>query len=616
MTRQAHWLIPELNAQDVSRLAASLRLHQPAARALVARGYTDPDLARHFLESPLEETHDPYLLKDMPAAVARLRRAIEQQERILLYGDYDADGATAVVILKKAIELAGGHADHHIPHRLRDGYGIRADVIEQAAVAGVTLLISLDTGIRAAEAVRHAREAGVDVIITDHHLPEAELPAAVAILNPNQPDCPYPNKNLCGAGVAFKLVQALFGTLGWPEQKVVRMLKSFLKLVAIGTVADVVPLTGENRAFVKHGLEGLQELRNPGLRALFNVAGFNQGDTPTAGQIAFRIAPRLNAAGRMADASEVIELLLTDDQERADQIANQLHTFNQERQHAEGEIIQGILDECQRTPVTDDMAALVFAGQGWHRGVVGIAASRLVERFHRPAIVLGIDPEEGLAQGSGRSIPPFHLLQALESMPDLFVRFGGHRQAVGLSLPIARVDEFRERLNACAAAQLGPEDFRPHLEIDAPIEFGEATDESIAEVMRLAPFGSGNPAPLFAAFRAEVADDPVVWKQRHVRVRLRQNGHSLTCKAWNFVERLEELTPGSLVDVALQFEADYWALSRGRAGWSATLRDVRPAGADGMKAVAKEPAATRMGRAESGETISASHPDGSDTLTR
>ena len=616
MSRPAHWLISRIDPEDVSRLALSLQLHAPAARALAARGYLDADLARRFLEPSLDELHDPYLLKDMPAAVARLRRAIEQQERILLYGDYDADGATAVVILKKAIELAGGHADHHIPHRLRDGYGMRADVIEQAAAGGTTLLISLDTGIRAAEAVRHARDAGVDVIITDHHLPEEELPAAVAILNPNQSGCPYPNKNLCGAGVAFKLVQALFGTLGWPERKTLRMLKSFLKLVAIGTVADVVPLVGENRVFVRHGLEGLQDLRNPGLRALFKVAGFNQGDTPTAGQIAFRIAPRMNAAGRMADASEVIDLLLTEDADRAERIANQLHAFNQERQLAEGEIIQGILDDCERTPVTDEMAALVFAGEGWHRGVVGIAASRLVERFHRPAIVLGIDPEEGLAQGSGRSIPAFHLLNALESMPDLFTRFGGHRQAVGLSLPVARLEEFRQRLNAYAAAQLGPGDFRPQVEIDAPIEFSEITDGAVAEVLRMAPFGSGNPAPLFAAFRAEVADAPVVWKQRHVRVRLRQNGHSLSCKAWNFVERLEELTPGSLVDVALQFEADYYALSRGRAGWSVTLRDVRPAAADGMKTVAEEPAATRSGRSESGETISASHPAGSDTLTR
>jgi single-stranded-DNA-specific exonuclease len=577
MIRPAQWLLPQTDEEQVHNLERALVVEAPAARVLAIRGYTDPVAARRFLTASLEDLHDPFLLKGMREAVERLRTAIERREKILLYGDYDADGATSVVILKKAIDLAGGQALYHVPHRLKQGYGIRVDVVEQAAADGVTLLVSLDTGIRAAEAVRRASAVGVDVIITDHHLPEEELPAARAILNPNQPGCDYPDKNLCGAGVAFKLVQALFGTLGWPAEKTQRMLRSFLKLVAIGTVADVVPLLGENRIFVKHGLEGLRTLRNPGLRALFHIAGFNEGDIPTAAQIAFRVAPRMNAAGRMADASEVIELLLTGDEERARQIAGQLHTFNQERQQAEREIIQGILDECSRVPVTDAMTALVFAGEGWHRGVVGIVASRLVDRFHRPSIVLSLNPEEGLAQGSGRSVAPFHLLQALESMPELFTRFGGHRQAVGLSVPIVRLEEFRQRLNAYAAARLGPEDFRPQLEIDATLEFSEVTDDAVGQVLALAPFGSGNPAPLFAAFQAEVVGDPIVWKERHLRLRLRQGDRVVRLKAWNFAERADELVPGSKVDVALQFELDHYAQNHGYAGWAAILRDFRPA---------------------------------------
>jgi single-stranded-DNA-specific exonuclease len=575
MSKPAHWQLPTLDEDEVSRLAAALEIHTPAARVLVNRGYGDPASARRFLEAPLSDLHDPFLLKDLRPAVARLREAVRGREKILLYGDYDADGTTSVVLLKTAIRLSGGEVSHHVPNRLKDGYGMRGEVIEQAAADGVRLLISLDTGIRAAEAVREATRLGVDVIITDHHLPEAELPPALAVLNPNRTDDTYPDKNLCGAGVAFKLAQALLGELGWAPEKLRRITASLLKLVAIGTVADVVPLTGENRIFVKHGLEGLGTLRNPGLRALFDVAGFTEGEVPTAGQIAFRIAPRLNAAGRMADANDVIELLLTEDVTRARQLAEQLHAMNQERQKTESDIIHDILDECSRVPVSDDQAALVVSGAGWHRGVVGIVANRLVERFHRPVIVLSEDAEEGLAQGSGRSVAKFHLLEALESMPDLFTRFGGHRQAVGVSLPIEKVDEFRKRLNAYTAARLGSGDFRAHIELDAVLELREVTDESVAEILKLAPFGAGNPAPRFGIFDAEVASAPVIWKERHLRVRLRQNGRAFMCRAWNFAERIEEVQAGARVDAVVQFEPDPYSQSRGYAPWCMTLRDVR-----------------------------------------
>jgi single-stranded-DNA-specific exonuclease len=306
------------------------------------------------------------------------------------------------------------------------------------------------------------------------------------------------------------------------------MTGSFLKLVAIGTVADVVPLTGENRVIVKKGLEGLRSVKNPGLRALLDAAGFSQGEALSSGQVAFRIAPPMNAAGRMADADGVIDLFFTQDGDRAREIAGQLHSLNQVRRQAVNEIDASILDQCERTPVKDDQAALVFSGAGWHRGVVGIVASRMVERYHRPVVVLSEEPEDGVAQGSGRSVDSFHLLAALESMADLLVRYGGHRQAVGLSVPLDRLEEFRERLNAYAAARLTPADFLQSIQLDGELDFREVDDASVAEILSLAPLGSCNPTPLFAVRNFEVAGPPVIFSERNLRLRLRQNGRDLT----------------------------------------------------------------------------------------
>ncbi len=575
MVSPARWSFPPVAPGQAESLACALDLPPVVARVLIRRGYGEVAAARAFLTPSLDSLHDPFLLKGMTEAVDRLLEAIREGQPILLYGDYDADGVTSVVILKSAIERVGGRVSFHVPNRLREGYGLRAEVIEQAAEADVKLLISADTGIRAGEAVLQARALAIDVIVTDHHLPDAELPPACAVLNPKRPDCPYPEKNLCGAGVAFKLVEALLQTIGWPAERRRRMQESLLKLVAIATVADVVPLTGENRILVKHGLEGLRSVRSPGLRALLDVAGFAEGDLPSARQVAFRIAPRMNAAGRMAEAGDVIELLLTPDRARARQLASQLHALNQERQQAEAEIVRIILEECERTPATPDQKALVFSGVNWHRGVVGIVASRLVERFHRPAIVLGEDPETGQARGSGRSIPPFHLLEALESMPDLFVEFGGHRQAVGVTLAAERVPELRRRLNAFAGEVLTEADLTPVLEIDALLNLDEFNDPAVEGILSLAPFGFGNPSPVFAVLDATVAAEPVVMKERHLRLSIRQNGKLLTVKAWNFAHRVGELRRGARIDLAVSFELDTYSLQRGYASWCAVARDVR-----------------------------------------
>jgi single-stranded-DNA-specific exonuclease len=573
--RQARWILPRHDPSQIAEFARTLKIHPLAARILVSRGLDRPDTAARFLCPSLEHLHDPYLLTGMHQAVARVRRAIDSKEQILIYGDYDVDGTTSVVILKKAIELAGGSATFHVPHRLKEGYGMRTDVIERAAASGVRLVISVDTGIRSMEVVQTMRSLGLDVIVTDHHLPDAELPPALAVLNPNRTDCEYPDKNLCGAGVTFKLVHALLQTLDWPQERLELMLRSFLKLVAIATVADVVPLLGENRVIVKYGLHGLAKLRNHGLRALMEVSGLLKSGAPTAHQIAFQIAPRINAAGRMAHAEDVIHLFLTDDLGRARDLANQLHELNQERQQTEAEIVREILKQCELTPVTDDQAALVFSNSGWHRGVVGIVASRLVERFCRPVFVLSEEDEE--VQGSGRSIPIFHLLEALESMQDLFTRFGGHRQAAGLGLRLGKVAEFRERLNSYARARLGPADFCPHVTVDAVASFAELNDDVVEQVLALAPFGFGNPAPVIVSMDAEIAAPPSLFKEKHLRFRFRQNGRYLGATAWNFVDRAGECLPGSPVDLAFALEEDTFGGNRGDCAWRAVLKDLRPA---------------------------------------
>jgi len=575
----ARWLFAPPAPETERVLINELNLRPLTARVLASRGFHDPASALSFLRPSLQHLHDPALMAGMPAATERLRRAIDNRERILIYGDYDVDGTVSVVILRKAIELAGGAAEFHIPHRLRDGYGMRPEVIEESAARGVQLLISVDTGIRANAVVQAARELGMDVIVTDHHLPERELPPALAVLNPNRRDCGYPEKNLCGAGVAFKLVQSLIATLPWPADRAQRVIESFLKMVAIATVADVVPLTGENRVIVKHGLEGLHTVRNRGLRALLEVAGFATRRAPTASEVAFRIAPRMNAAGRMDSAREVIELFTTDDPARAKEIAERLHELNRLRQETEADIVRQVLEACTREPVTEAQAALVFCSPDWHRGVVGIVASRLVERFCRPVFVLSEDADNAVAEGSGRSIPGFHLLDALESMPDLFTRFGGHRQAAGLGLPAEHVSEFRRRLNLYAAARLTPADFRPSLQIDGVLSLDEITDEAVFEVLSLAPFGMGNPAPVFAVLDAESALRPNQFKEKHVRAFLRQRGRTVNATGWHFAERMDELAPGTKLDAAVSFEDDDYARAQGWPAWGLVLKDVRSASA-------------------------------------
>ncbi len=566
--RAARWQFVKSDPIQALALAESLAIPGPIATVLCARGLADADDALTFLNPSLAGLHDPMLLRDMDRALTRLKQAIANGEKIEIHGDYDVDGTTSTVILKTAIGLAGGHADFFIPHRVKDGYGMRDSAVDRAAADGVRLIISVDTGIRASAAVERARVHGIDVIVTDHHLPEQSLPPAVAVLNPNRADCPYPEKNLCGAAVAFKLAQALLASLGWPREKLDRILASLLKLVAIATIADVVPLTGENRIIVAHGLRGLSDVRNAGLRALLAAAGVKPGLSPTTTQVGFRVAPRINAAGRMASASEVVELFLTTDDARARDIAERLSAFNAERQTEEARIVEEILSECADAVSDTSTAALVFAKENWHRGVLGIVASRLVERFCRPVFVLGID--NGEAAGSGRSISAFHLLESLESMSGLFVKFGGHRQAAGVTIASDRVGEFRSSLIAHAGSLLRAEDFEPVQKIDARLRFSQINDDFWTALQRLEPFGMGNPGPVFAATEVEVMNQPVMMKEKHFRFAAAQDGRVINFKAFNLAHRLDEFDCGARLDIAFKIEADdYWG------GWSAKLCDFR-----------------------------------------
>src|ERR1700752_4124531 len=402
------------------------------APLLVRRGITGLESAANHLNPSLSHLHSPEQMTGLRTAVDRLDAAIERRESILIYGDYDVDGTMAVIILKTAIELCGGTADFHVPHRIREGYDMRDDVIERAAAAGIRLIISVDMGIRAFGPAETAHRLGVDLIVTDHHLPGHDgVPKALAVINPNQSGCEYPYKQLCGAGVAFKLAQGLMQRrLQSRDQN--KLLLSFMKVVAIATIADAVPLTGENRVFASLGLDALRKAVNPGLKALLEVAQISSKRPPTSTEVAFRIAPRINAAGRMDVARDVIELFSVKDPDRARELVAKLDRLNTDRQGEEQRILRTVEGRSSADPALCDAYCIVVDGDGWHRGVVGIAATRVVERYNRPAVVISREGEE--AFGSGRSIPAFHLLEAIESCRNLFSRYGGHAHACGFAM--------------------------------------------------------------------------------------------------------------------------------------------------------------------------------------
>jgi single-stranded-DNA-specific exonuclease len=553
-------------------LAAALGIAPVVARILCQRGLSDPERAGRFLNPSLDHLHDPMALADMGIAVDRILAAIANKERIAIHGDYDVDGVTSTVILRRALEMLGADVVHFIPERLKDGYGLQPVAIERLHADGVALVVSVDCGIRGADAALRARELGVDLIITDHHEPDAELPQALAVINPKRADCSYPDKYLAGVGVALKLVQALCRRTNHDS-----WLPGFIKVAAIGTLADVVPLVGENRVIAKLGLDLLTKgPHKVGLRALLDVSGLT-GKTIDSYHIGFMLAPRVNAAGRMSTPDIAARLLLAADEAMGDQVrqlALQLDGENVRRQEEEAEILAAAKKVVQTDPDVGARSVLVVAGDGWHRGVIGIVASKLVDAFHRPAIVLSV--EDGIAHGSCRSIPRFDMLGALERCAHLLSRFGGHKQAAGLTLDAARIKELRLAVNAVADETLGPEDLMPRLRIDADLTFRGITGGVATGIASLAPFGAGNPRPVFAARGVEIIDGPRKLKDRHLKMALKQDGRIFRAVAWRAAERHDYLTEHkAALDVAFSLEQNQY---NGETYVELTLADLKSSG--------------------------------------
>jgi len=536
-------------------LSRELGVSPVTARLLCIRGLGAPDDARRFLAPRIDDLHDPFRLAGMSIAVDRILGAIKSKDRIAIHGDYDVDGVTSTVILRRALELLGADVVHFIPERFRDGYGLQPATIDRLQQDGVRLIISVDCGIRAEEAATRARELGIDLIITDHHEPGAELPQAVAVINPKRHDCTYPDKNLAGVGVALKLVQALCTCTGHAN-----WLPAFVKVAAIGTLADVVPLTGENRIIAKLGLGMLSKgPHKVGLRALLDVCGLT-GREIDSYHIGFVVAPRVNAAGRMSTPDIAARLLLAADEtmgEEARALAEQLDAENLRRQQEEADIVAQARKIVETDLGVGSRTVIVVAGEGWHRGVIGIVASKLVDAFHRPAIVISTDGD--LAHGSCRSIPSFNMLAALESCAELMSKFGGHKQAAGLTLETSRIRELRARVNDFADACLAPDDLRPRLWIDGSLTFRSINEQVVSELSTLAPFGAGNPCPIFRTSRVEIVDGPRRLKDRHLKMAFKQDGRILRGVAWRASERESFVAEHrAAIDLAFSLENDIY----------------------------------------------------------
>ena len=531
----------------VAALGSELHLPAVVCQLLAARGLASDD-ARRFLRPRLDQLHDPLLMLDLDRAVDRLVRAIRDGETIVIHGDYDVDGICSTTLLVRALRSFGATVVPFIPRRLEDGYDLSLAGVEFAIARGARVLVTCDCGTNALQPVAALVAAGVDVIISDHHLPSGPLPECLAVLNPKRPGCDYPDKDLAAVGVAFKLALAVAHALGESENPILGM----LDLVALATIADIAPLRGENRVLARYGLKLLAETRNPGLRALIRAAGL-EGKPLTAGRVGFILAPRLNAVGRLGHALRGVELLMAESEHEANVIARELEELNRKRQ----ELDRRTLDRARELASALDLDAtygIVLAEEGWHAGVIGIVASRIVEELGRPTVLVALDGGEG--KGSGRSIPAFDLHAGLGECRDLLVRYGGHRSAAGVTVRADRVDAFRERFAEVARSRLQPDDLVPELHVDLEIPLDQATAELEALLRHFEPFGAGNPGPVLVARGVRLAAAPRVVGQGGLKLRLERDGYELEALGWGMAERAAGLAPGAELDVAFRLERD------------------------------------------------------------
>ncbi|HKN58982.1 MAG TPA: single-stranded-DNA-specific exonuclease RecJ [Gemmatimonadaceae bacterium] len=563
------WIIPKSPDEDAVRaLADALSLPEIVCRLLLIRGYVTADEAKSFLRPKLDRLHDPLSFLSMNKAVERLTRAVREKELVFIHGDYDVDGICSTTILTRVIRGLGGQAIPFIPRRIEDGYDLSDAGVNAALAAGAKVLVTCDCGTGAVGPIARLCRSGVDVIVTDHHLPSGELPDCLSILNPKRPGCGYPDKDLAAVAVTWKLSLALTRALGANENFVWAM----LDLVALATVADVAPLRGENRVFVRYGLKMLADTRNIGMRALLRAAGLD-GRQLTAGRIGFILAPRLNAAGRLGHAIRGVELLLTENEHEANVIARELEELNHRRQ----EIDHTTLEQARERVLAMDLEgqySLVLADDTWHPGVVGIVASRLVEEFGRPTVLIALSGEQG--KGSGRSIPKFDLHGALGQSRQHLLRYGGHRAAAGITIERDKVADFAARFNEVARSVLTPADLIPEIRVDLEVSI-DGLDGRIESLFRhFEPFGIGNPTPVLLAHNVTIARPPRAIGQDGLKLALDTGTGSLEAVGWGLASRVQEFQPGTKVDVAFRLERDDY---RGETYLQARIADIRPSAA-------------------------------------
>jgi len=567
-TRPAHWILPKAPDEEAVReLAEALSLPEVACRLLLIRGYASAEDAKLFLRPRLDMLHDPLKFLSMDKAVDRLARAVRDQELVFIHGDYDVDGISSTTLLTRAIRVLGGKAMPFIPRRIEDGYDLSDAGVDAAIAAGAKVVVTCDCGTSAVSPVARLCKAGIDVIVTDHHLPGGELPDCLAILNPKRTGCGYPDKDLAAVGVAFKLALALARSLGRNENFIWGM----LDLVALATVADVAPLRGENRVFVRYGLKVLADTQNVGLRALIRAAGLS-GKPLTAGRIGFILAPRLNAAGRLGHAIRGVELLLSENEHEANAIARELEELNNKRQELDHATLEQARERVLQLDL-DDTFGIVLADESWHPGVIGIVASRLVEEFGRPTVLIALSGDEG--KGSGRSISKFDLHGALGQSREFLLRFGGHRAAAGVTIARDKVNDFAARFNDVAKSLLTPEDLVPEIRVDLEVNI-DGMDERLESLFRhFEPFGIGNPSPVLLARNVTLAAPPRLVGKDGLKVVLDMGTGSLDALGWGFAHRAAEFQAGSKVDIAFRLERDEY---RGQSYLQARIADIRLCG--------------------------------------
>ncbi len=547
--RAPKWILPKaVDTAQVAKLVDALKLPEDISRLLVLRGYTDIEDAKVFLRPKLEQLHDALLMGGLSDAIVRLTRAIRDQEVVLVHGDYDVDGICSTTVLVRSIRGLGGKAIPFIPNRMTDGYDLGEAGVQAAIRARATVVVTCDCGTSALQPVKDLNAAGIDVIISDHHLPGGDLPESLAVLNPRRPGCEYPDKDLAAVGVAFKLSLALAKALEKPDAFIWKM----LDLVALATVADIAPLRGENRVFVRYGLKMMAQTENVGLQALIRASGLD-GKPITAGRVGYTLAPRLNAVGRLDSALRGVQLLMCDSLLEANVIARELEELNGKRQ----ELDRGTLDEARamvNALPLDETYGIVLASEKWHPGVIGIVASRIVEEFGRPAMLIALDG--GIGKGSGRSISPFDLHSALKDSSDLLIRFGGHRAAAGLTIDQAQVDAFAKRFNEIASARLTQDDLVPELRVDAEIDISHANTDLETLLRHFEPFGVGNPSPVFAARNVKLSGPPKVVGRDALKLRLATSTGPLDAIGWGLGSYADQLSPSTRIDIAFRLERD------------------------------------------------------------